>query len=49
MWGWGGGYMAACSATSLVMTSFVKNRINALQQMNFRTNEECNTIKNALL
>jgi len=46
--GGGGKYMAACSATSLVMTSFVKNRMYALHQMNFRTNEECKNIKNAL-
>jgi hypothetical protein len=41
--------MAACSVISLVMTSFVKNRIHALQQMNFRTNEECKNTKNVLL
>jgi hypothetical protein len=44
-----GGDMAACSATSLVMTSYVKNRMCALQQMNYRTNEECKYKKYALL
>jgi hypothetical protein len=33
--------MAACRMISLVMTSFVKNRIYALQLMKFSTNEKC--------